>query len=125
MAAPNPCLSCGACCAFFRASFYWAEGDDASPGGVPVHLTGKLTHILRVMNGTDAPTPRCVALDGEIGRAVACSIYAQRSSVCREFQPSWFDGRSNERCDAARAAWGLAPLTPEDWISPDGFPRVA
>ncbi|MBB8903342.1 YkgJ family cysteine cluster protein, partial [Escherichia coli] len=21
----NPCITCGACCAFFRVSFYWAE----------------------------------------------------------------------------------------------------
>ncbi|EJT1381768.1 TPA: YkgJ family cysteine cluster protein, partial [Escherichia coli] len=21
---PNPCMTCGACCAFFRVSFYWA-----------------------------------------------------------------------------------------------------
>ncbi|HAO2094658.1 TPA: YkgJ family cysteine cluster protein, partial [Escherichia coli] len=20
---PNPCMTCGACCAFFRVSFYW------------------------------------------------------------------------------------------------------
>jgi hypothetical protein len=32
----NPCVSCGACCAHFRVSFYWAEADDA-PGGI-VHL---------------------------------------------------------------------------------------
>ncbi|EEX7666747.1 YkgJ family cysteine cluster protein, partial [Escherichia coli] len=24
---PNPCMTCGACCAFFRVSFYWAEAD--------------------------------------------------------------------------------------------------
>ena len=38
-AACNPCVSCGACCVAFRASFYWAEGDDTTEGGVPVHLT--------------------------------------------------------------------------------------
>ncbi|MBR7358785.1 YkgJ family cysteine cluster protein, partial [Klebsiella pneumoniae] len=21
----NPCMTCGACCAYFRVSFYWAE----------------------------------------------------------------------------------------------------
>jgi len=21
----NPCIDCGACCALFRASFYWAD----------------------------------------------------------------------------------------------------
>ena len=31
-------MTCGACCAFFRVSFYWAEGDDAN-GTVPASLT--------------------------------------------------------------------------------------
>ena len=25
---PNPCIECGACCAYYRASFYWAEADE-------------------------------------------------------------------------------------------------
>lgn len=29
----NPCLSCRACCAFFRVSFYWAEADDGGVNG--------------------------------------------------------------------------------------------
>ncbi|EKJ0223351.1 YkgJ family cysteine cluster protein, partial [Escherichia coli] len=29
MSNPNPCMACGACCAFFRVSFYWAKVDDA------------------------------------------------------------------------------------------------
>jgi Predicted Fe-S-cluster oxidoreductase len=120
MSRANPCLSCGACCAYFRASFYWAEGDDATPGGVPVALTEKLTPHLRVMQGTDRRPPRCVALLGDIGSAVRCSIHPQRSSVCRDFVPSWEDGSHNPRCDQARAVWGLSPLTPEDWRDPDG-----
>ncbi|WP_374212354.1 YkgJ family cysteine cluster protein [Thiothrix subterranea] len=26
---PNPCMTCGACCASFRVSFYWGETDAA------------------------------------------------------------------------------------------------
>lgn len=132
MAQPNPCLHCGACCAHFRASFYWAEGDDATPGGVPVELTAKLTPHLRVMNGTDQPNPRCVALLGDIGQSVRCTIHPRRSSVCRDFVPSWENGEHNPRCDAARARWNLPALTPEDWQDPDwpttpqrGMPRAA
>lgn len=122
----NPCLECGACCAFFRASFYWAEADDASPGGVPVSLTRQLTPHRRVMLGTEGSAPRCVALQGRIGSAVRCTIHPQRSSVCREFEPSWHDGATvNERCDKARIAHGLRPLTPDDWISPDERPDAA
>ncbi|MEG6657786.1 YkgJ family cysteine cluster protein, partial [Pseudomonas aeruginosa] len=25
MSTDNPCLTCGACCAHFRVSFYWGE----------------------------------------------------------------------------------------------------
>lgn len=115
----NPCLTCGACCAFFRASFYWAEADDAPGGTVPVALTEKRTDLLRSMKGMTGPSPRCVALVGEVGESVRCSIYTLRSSACRDFEPSWVDGQRNERCDRARAAWGLAPLEPPVEVEPD------
>ncbi len=121
----NPCVNCGACCAHYRASFYWAEADDALPGGVPVALTRQLTPQLRVMIGTDRKQPRCIALEGEIGQRVACTIYAQRSSTCRDFPASWSDGEHNPRCDEARAAWGLVPLKPEDWQPLQPLPRSA
>jgi Fe-S-cluster containining protein len=111
----NPCITCGACCAFFRASFYWAEGNDAKPDGVPVELTRQLTQFHRVMLGTEGPSPRCIALEGEIGAQTRCSIHPVRSSTCREFPASFEDGVHNERCDKARAAHGLPPLTLEDW----------
>jgi len=104
----NPCISCGACCAFFRASFYWAESDLATPGGVPHAETDYLQTHLLVMKGTDGRNPRCVALEGVIGHRVRCAIYDRRPSVCRSFMPSWQNGSVNERCDRARAKWGLA-----------------
>lgn len=48
----NPCMTCGACCAYFRVSFYWAEADDAG-GLVPSALTEPLTPFLRCMSGTN------------------------------------------------------------------------
>ena len=111
----HPCLRCGACCAFFRASFYWAEADDATPGGVPAEMTRKLSEFRRSMIGMDGKNPRCIALQGEIGRQVFCSIYEKRASVCRDFEPSWEKNQPNERCDKARAVWGLEPLNPGDW----------
>lgn len=38
----NPCMTCGACCAFFRVSFYWAEADDAG-GTIPARLTEQIS----------------------------------------------------------------------------------
>jgi Fe-S-cluster containining protein len=120
--AVNPCITCGACCAYYRASFYWAEADDNSGGTVPIELTEKLNDFRRVMRGTSQKTPRCVALLGEIGKSVGCSIYDLRSSVCRDFDVSWTDGVRNERCDEARIAWGLEPL-PAPRLTPEENPN--
>jgi Fe-S-cluster containining protein len=64
------------------------------------------------MAGTEKSWPRCVALDGQVGECVRCTIYEKRPSPCRDFAPSWQNGVRNERCDAARAAHGLPPLLP-------------
>lgn len=97
----NPCMVCGACCTVFRASFYWAEGDDATPGGVPVRLTVRSGPVRRAMRRR--PDGRCVALRGVPGRNVSCAIYARRPSTCRTFRPHWAGGPDVERCEAARA----------------------
>ena len=69
----NPCISCGACCAYFRASFYWAESDLATPAGVPHELTDHLQTALPCHEGNRRPDPRCVALQGVIGDLVYCA----------------------------------------------------
>lgn len=106
----NPCISCGACCAHFRASFYWSEADPVAGGTVPPELVDKLNDRFVVMKGTNCGTPYCVSLSGTIGEQVGCTIYPLRSSVCRDFPYSWQDGEHNPRCDQARAAWGMPPL---------------
>jgi len=121
----NPCLTCGACCAYYRASFYWAESDLAQPDGVPSELTEKMNDFRLFMRGSSGSKPRCIALMGFIGKKVHCSIYDRRASVCRDFPPSWENNIHNERCDKARTAWGLAPLTPEIWHLPEDFPKAA
>lgn len=122
----NPCIECGACCAYFRASFYWAECGDTTENGVPVLLTTRIGPFRSMMIGTDGPKPRCVALLGNVGEAVRCTIYERRASVCREFMPSWLDFTANPRCDQARAAWNLKPLTPDNWNTrPGAQPKAA
>jgi uncharacterized protein len=115
-AAPNPCLECGACCAHYRVSFYWSEADPAVGGMTPPEVTTKLTPHHAVLRGTELPPRRCVALVGEIGKSVSCTIYARRPSPCSELQPSWADGTRNERCDRARAAHGLPALERGDYV---------
>lgn len=106
----NPCITCGACCAYFRASFHWLETTAAPNGLTPAELTVPVTRHLVAMRGSDRSTPRCVALAGDIGHSVRCTIYDRRASPCRDFPYSWADGVHNERCDRARAAHGLPPL---------------
>jgi uncharacterized protein len=102
-ASAGPCQGCGACCAFFRVSFYWGE---ASARGLPERWTRQLTAHHSCMAGTSQREPRCHALDGHVGRSVACVVYEQRPSPCREVQPG------DEKCARARESHGLPALHP-------------
>ncbi len=110
MSVTNACMMCGACCAFFRVSFYWGEATGAPAGYVPSELTESFHPYLLCMQGTNQPEPRCVALQGEIGKHVSCSIYENRPSPCREFAMS-VNG-SNPECEKARAKYQLGPIIP-------------
>jgi uncharacterized protein len=117
MCIENPCIRCGACCAFFRVSFYWEETSAADSEGIPVELTEKVSDFLQCMQGTNQPHPRCIALQGTIGENVTCQIYNKRSSTCRDFGlhdkdgKLFMDGENLIRCNEARKAWNLPPLT--------------
>lgn len=116
--ASNPCITCGACCGHYRVSFHWSESDASLGGTVPPELTEKLNEHRVAMKGTHCKQPRCIALQGAIGSLVHCNIYSQRSSACREFAYAWENGIPHERCDQARAAYGLPPLLPQAIIFP-------
>ena len=120
----SPCLSCGACCAAFRVSFYRGEVLDEELA-VPEDLVEEVTPFRVAMRGTRFVPPRCVALEGAVGGATRCTIYENRPSPCRELQPAWLDGQPSEGCDRARVMHGLAPLTPADWMLPAVAAAVA
>lgn len=105
------CLTCGACCAYFRVSFFWGECE-GNGGTVPDALTCQISPYHVAMLGTDGRPARCVGLLGDVGQGVRCTLYLQRSSTCREFDASWSQGRPNPDCDAARRAHGLPPISP-------------
>jgi len=111
MSSDSPCLNCGACCAFFRVSFYWGEVQSAA-GLVPDNLTEQVSPHRSCMQGTNTAEPRCAALLGNIGSPVRCTIYDNRPSPCRDFRINGEDGIPNPRCDSAREAYGLPPLAP-------------
>jgi Fe-S-cluster containining protein len=97
----NPCVHCGACCASFRVSFYFAE---AIANHLPETAVERINDRFSCMTGTNSGAPRCMALKGEVGVSTVCSVYAQRPSPCREVQPG------DLQCLNARAKHGLAPL---------------
>jgi Fe-S-cluster containining protein len=117
----HPCQTCGACCAYYRVSFYWREAEEAVEGRhapVPIELTENRGDFYRTMLGTSSKHhSRCVALDGKVGEQVGCSIYTLRPSPCRDFEASFEDGTHHPRCDEARARYQLRPLTRKDWES--------
>lgn len=105
--AVSPCQSCGACCVSFRVDFHPAELAGGAfawgPGVLPAMTVPVTANIVR-MAGTDASPPRCIALAGEIGVAVNCTIYDGRPSPCREFDTE------HAACNRARQRCGLPPL---------------
>lgn len=97
---PHPCQQCGACCAAFRVSFHWIEADPA----LPEAMVEPISRWHAAMRGTNQAAPHCIALQGEVGTQVSCSVYAARPSACREVQPG------DEQCGKARERYGLGPL---------------
>jgi uncharacterized protein len=109
MTSQSPCLTCGACCANFRVSFYWGECQSAG-GTIPDELTLQVSPHYACMKGTEKTPVRCIALVGTPGEHVCCNIYDQRSSTCKEFDMLNSDGSVNEACTRARAVFGLPPI---------------
>lgn len=104
LAAHDPCLACGACCASFRVDFSSRELEEHG-GPVPSGLAVDVTADLCRMRGTDHQRPRCAALTGTVGSRVACGIYEWRPSPCREFEAG------SDACARSRMRHGLEPLT--------------
>ena len=97
----SPCTRCGACCASFRVSFYFAE---AHANNLSDSHIERINERFSCMAGTNTAEPRCMALAGTVGESVACRVYPARPGPCREVQPG------DEQCLKARSKHGLPPL---------------
>lgn len=104
----NYCLDCGACCNYFKVYFSKKESSDFG-GQVPSDFVEKYDSKNMNMIGRQKfkSGNRCKALEGEIGKEVSCSIYANRPSVCRAFEVISPEGVQNPRCKKAREHYGL------------------
>lgn len=119
MPVEHPCLSCGACCAYFRVSLHWSEAEPTLGGRVPPALTEPVRAHELAMRGTSQAKPRCIALDADIGRHSRCTIHERRPSACARMPASHEFGSASPQCDKARLAHGLPALSPADWIGVD------
>lgn len=122
MSHENICQHCGACCAYFRVSFYWGESDPLQGGKVPPEMTEEENEFFNNMLGTNQSHPYCQALEGKIGGEVSCAIYENRPSPCSDFGIHYVHGKIEisreelQRCNKARAGWNLPPLVMEELI---------
>jgi Fe-S-cluster containining protein len=95
----SPCQACGACCAYSSNWPRFSTEDDADLDLIPVELVNERA------SGMRCDGDRCAALDGRIGEATACTIYAVRPEVCRTCMPG------DVECTMARKKHGLPGLS--------------
>ncbi len=99
---PIPCVSCGACCEYFKIKFKGDDNKQVPWEKIVIHSNGNA-----YMKGAEKFKGKCVAFSGEIGKECTCLIYNNRPDVCRLF-PVWLpNGRQNPRCIKAREHHGL------------------
>lgn len=104
------CQSCGACCVSLRITMPRLELDSHPGGQVPAGLTDPYTATTACMREHPDVPGRCIALEGVVGVAVSCTIYANRPEACREFAPLTIIGRGDAACNDVRRRCGLPPL---------------
>ena len=74
------CEKCGACCSF-KWSWPIFKRDRSDAIGIPIEMQRTDYPLMKTENN------RCVALDGEVGSKVKCSVYNCRPQACRLFEP--------------------------------------
>ena len=93
-----PCRACGACCSYSPNWPRFTTEDDAALDLIPAALVNDK------LSGMRCEGDRCAALQGKVGVAVACVVYAVRPGVCRTCMPG------DVECAMARKRHGLPAL---------------
>jgi hypothetical protein len=92
------CQSCGACCGYSANWPRFSIESDDELALIPEQLVNAR------LSGMRCEGDRCAALQGEIGDATACGIYAVRPEVCRTCMPG------DAECAMARRKFGLPAI---------------
>jgi len=94
--AANPCLSCGACCAFSQEWPRFTLETESEISAIRAALVDE--------RGMRCVGDRCSALEGEVGVKTSCKVYDVRPQVCRSC------AAGDPECNLARAKFGLPAL---------------
>lgn len=97
-----PCQECGACCSYFKITFYKDINKQ-----LPTDMVIKINKNTNAMKGADIFKGKCCAFNGTIGKNCECTIYNVRPNVCREFPVYLRNGKQNPKCYRAREHFGL------------------
>nr|WP_316655664.1 YkgJ family cysteine cluster protein [uncultured Gellertiella sp.] len=92
------CQSCGACCSYSADWPRFTLESDEALALIPEAL------VSADLSGMRCDGQRCLALKGDIGKHVACTIYPLRPEVCRACMPG------DPECLMAREEHGLPVL---------------
>jgi Fe-S-cluster containining protein len=93
------CQACGACCGYSENWPRFTVEEDEALDLIPPALVNDRLSGMRCEND------RCCALEGKIGEATKCGIYALRPEVCHTCMPG------DAECAMARRKFGLPALT--------------
>lgn len=94
------CQSCGACCSYSADWPRFSTESDADLDRLPPQM------VSADESGMRCDGNRCCALQGRVGSATSCAVYAIRPEVCRACVPG------GEDCAIARRHFGMQPLPP-------------
>lgn len=75
------CQSCGACCAYSADWPRFSLETEEELERIPAE------HVAADLGGMRCENDRCTALEGALGKSVACTVYAVRPLVCRACMP--------------------------------------
>lgn len=92
------CLTCGACCTTVtnKVVVFKVEFDDSK------FSHGKHIKQFTLPDGENYKMKfsiegKCIALDGQIGKCVSCTIYENRPLVCRTFEAGGTNCKNSRR----------------------------